>query len=343
MSATTQFTTFSDLYNGLLRAVRANSSQTTTSNDAKQYICTAHFDMYLNFDYKFPWAERQGALILQDPYETGTVTITKGSTSLTGASTAWNTNNDFGVANMRTTGKILLNGGVVPYRINTVSSNTAATLSTRFTETSVSAGTYIYYEDEYNLAADFLRPVDAQQFSHNIPIALLGRTEFRQRYPRNITQGKPAIACIEDYAPSGSTTPIRRVRVNRVPDTTYTIEYHYITANIVVSSAGAAQTDFSADTDEPIIPLRYRHAIFYHALSRWYRDKRDDTRSAEAKAEYTDILMRISGDTEIGDRRPQLRPRIGTYARAAMRPWRGSAQRYSLNNSADRLEDFLNG
>lgn len=343
MSATTQFTTFSDLYNGLLRAVRANSSQTTTSNDAKQYICTAHFDMYLNFDYKFPWAERQGALILRAPYTTGTVTINQGDTALTGSSTAWTTNDDFAVANARTTGKILVNGGVVPYRIQAVGSATGITLSTRFTESDVSAGTYIYYEDEYNLASDFLRPVDAQQFTYNVPVGLIGRTEFRRRYPRNIIQGKPAVACIEDYAPSGSTTPIRRVRFNRVPDTAYSLEYHYITANIVTSSAGAAQTDFSADADEPIMPLRYRHAIFYHALARWYRDKRDDARAAEAKAEYTDILMRISGDTEIGDRRPQLRPRIGTYARAAMRPWSRSARRYSVNNSADRLEDFLNG
>jgi len=76
-----------------------------------------------------------------------------------------------------------------------------------------------------------------------------------------------------------------------------------------VSSAGSALTSLSSDTDEPLIPLRYRHAIVYHALYHWYRDKRDDARSQEAKAEYTDIMLRIVDDQDFGaPTKAHLRP-----------------------------------
>jgi hypothetical protein len=40
--------------------------------------------------------------------------------------------------------------------------------------------------------------------------------------------------------------------------------------------------------------------VVYHALYHWYRDKRDDARSQEAKAEYTDIMLRIVDDQDFG-------------------------------------------
>jgi hypothetical protein len=124
-----------------------------------------------------------------------------------------------------------------------------------------------------------------------------------------------------DYAPSGNTTLIRRVRLAPPPSSFLTIPYDYITANLVVSSAGAAQTGFSADSDEPIVPLRYRHAIVLHATYNYYRDRKDDERAVAAKAEYTDVMMRMMNDTEIGSSRPQFRPRVQDYKRAAQNPY----------------------
>ena len=267
MSTTSQLTTFSDLYTDLQNRVRLETGVTAVENQAKRYINIALFDMHMGLEYKFPWAERQSVIRTQASYSTGTVTISRGSTSLTGSGTAWNTNNDFTVKNMRANGVIVIGGSRTPYRISAVSSDTAATLSSAFTESSVSAATYIYYEDEYDLASDFLRPVDIQTFSDTHDIDLISRTEFRRRYPSNTVIGKPEVATIIDYAPSGNTTPIRRVKFYQPPNTFQTIPYTYITGNLAVSSAGAAQSSMSAATDEPIVPLRYRHAILYHALA----------------------------------------------------------------------------
>lgn len=339
MSTTSQVTTFSDLYGDLINRVRITSGVTATDNVAKRFINMALQDMHLGFDYKFPWAERSAFITTQAQYTTGTVTITKGSQSLTGASTAWNTANSFSVKNMRANGKIRIAGATNPYTISAVSSDTAATVSTPFTETSASASTYVYYEDVYDLESDFLRPIDAQRFSDDVPIDLISRTEFRRRYPANAVPGRPSVACIVDYAPSGNTTPIRRVRFHQPPDTNYTIPYSYITSNLAVSTLGVAAANLSADADEPIIPLRYRHALVFWALYHWYRDKKDDARSDQAKGEYTDVMLRVVQDVEVGGVRPQIRPRVSAYASRARRPWTGrGSRRYDINGRFDRME-----
>ena len=148
------------------------------------------------------------------------------------------------------------------------------------------------------------------------------------------------MATLVDLSFSSSTTPVRKIRFHRPPDDFYTIPYQYITSNLAVSSAGAAQTQLSADADEPIVPLRYRHAIKFHALYHWYRDRKDDTRSQEAKAEYVDLLTRTVSDNEIGTSRPQLQPRMGAYRSRAVRPWGGGrGRRFDVNGRFDRMED----
>lgn len=340
MGATTQLTDFSDLYTDLQNRARVTTGVTATANQAKRYINVALHDMHMGFDYRFPWAERSALIRTQAQYTTGTVTATKGSTTLTGSSTLWNTANDFSVNNMRANGKVRIAGGLTPYTVSAVGSDTSATISTAFVDTTVSDATYVYYEDEYALASDFLRPVDMQRFSDQVPIDLIGRTEFRRRYPTNSTTGRPSVATLIDSAPSGNTTPVRRVRFYPAPSTAIIIPYTYITGNLAVSSAGVAAANLSADADEPIIPLRYRHALVFHALYHWYRDKKDDSRADAAKGEYTDIMLRIAADVEIGASRPQIRPRIQGYVRRAKRPWSGGgSRRYDVNGRFDRMED----
>lgn len=338
MSVTTTPKTFSDLYTALENAVRVDTGITATENQAKRAINMALQDMHLGFSEKFPWAERSTTLITQPEYKTGTLSVTQGDVALTGSSTLWNTNNSFGVANMRVGGKIRINGSVTPYEISAVGSDTGATLNTAFTESTVSGGTYVYFEDEYALVSDFLRPIDIRQFSDGLPIDLISRTEFRRRYVRNTLTGTPTVATFVDKPPSGDTTLVRKVRFHLAPDKALQIPYSYITANLVTSGTGTAQTDFSADDDEPIVPIQYRHAILFHALYHWYRDKKDDTRSQEAKAEYTDIMVRITSDNEIGSSRPIFRPRTGIYKARARNPYSRRGGRYDSGGRFDRFE-----
>jgi hypothetical protein len=117
----------------------------------------------------------------------------------------------------------------------------------------------------------------------------------------------------------------------------FMLPYAYVTSNFAVTSAGVEQTQMSSDSDEPIVPLIYRHAIVMHALYHWYRDRKNDKRSQEAKAEYVDLILRITGDVEVGASHPQLQPRISNYVRQARTPYARRGRRYTTGNSFDQL------
>jgi len=412
MGTTTQLTDFRDLYTDLQNRAREQTGIAATENQAKRYINIALQDMHLGQGEKLSWAERTATLITKAQYTTGTAAIIQSGSAVTGAGTFWNTTSPAGnVVNVIAGGKIVFDGGKDVYRVASVASDTALTVASRFISTSVTAATYLYFEDEYELATDFLRPIDQQKFDNATSIDLVGRTEFRRRYPANKTTGKPHIGTIidipfeagatgsitaftnystlfagttlvvvsgvsglfsgQEVVITGTTnyngtynvvtvTPLsfyikkahvgtetgtwtrvtseRRLVLHPPPSEIQMIRYSYVTSNLGVTALGAPIKNLENDTDEPIVPLQYRHAIVFHALSHWYRDKKDDPRSQEVANEYTSIMMRVLSDSEIGGAKPQFRPRLGTYRRRAKRPWRGGTGRYDINGEFDRFE-----
>ena len=61
-----------------------------------------------------------------------------------------------------------------------------------------------------------------------------------------------------------------------------------------------------------------------HALYNLYRDRRDDARSQEVKAEFVELITRITSDVEIGSKRPRINPNIQRNWNRARRPWNSS-------------------
>ncbi len=171
-----------------------------------------------------------------------------------------------------------------------------------------------------------------------MPIELISRTEFRRRWPRNGNPGRPKVATILDKTFGANTTPVRKIQLHNPPEEAMNIPYSYGTSNLAVSLLGVELTQLSANSDEPIVPLRYRHAILFHALYHWYRDKKNDDRTQLAKQEYEQILERVAGDTELGSRHASIRPRRGSYVRRARRPWSSGSGRYDTDGKFDRFE-----
>lgn len=341
MSSTSQVTTFEDLYTDLLNRVRVTTSVAATLEQAKRYINIALQDIHLGFDYKLPWCEKQAYLRTKAPYSTGTVTATKGSITFTGTGTLWNTNNDFGIKNVVTQGKIIVSGYPDVYRVGTVGSDTSLTMYSNFIDDTATDSEYIYFEDEYALSSFFLRPIDFKTFSSAMGIALIPRSEFRRRFPVVNTSGRPRVACLIDTETSATSyVNSRRVLLYPYPDREYLIPYTYISSTVATDSAGSPLTSMSATTDAPIMPLRYRHAIVFHALAHWYRDKKDDARAESAKADYTDIMMRIVNDLDIATHTTaKIRPSMGSYVGGAVAPYRGGGggKVYDLNDDFDQM------
>jgi hypothetical protein len=167
-------------------------------------------------------------------------------------------------------------------------------------------------------------------------LQLIGRNEFRLKFPRPNIGGMPAVATLLDKPFAGSTTPVKYIQFYPYPSTEYMIPYSYITNNLSVTAAGVEQTSMVNDTDEPHLPVAYRSALVDFAISRWYRDKKDDVRSQDAKADYQDQVNRIVTDQRIGaNTMAQITPKVGMYNARA--PYGGAVgkRRYSTNNSFD--------
>lgn len=343
MGVATQVTDLSDLRADLLTMMREATGVTATNNIADRYLNRALHDMHINPGNNWPWAIRRADLITHDDYTTGTVAIALATrTTVTGTSTAWNTlvtGMATGFNNARAGGKMTFAGGTDPYEVSVVNSDTSITLSTRYVESAALAAgsSYRYFEDEYALAADFFRPLDALNFDVDGEISLISPMEFRRRYTRNTIPGKPRVATLIELDFGANTTPRYRVVFHPPPNDQYLIRYDYVTSYLAVSNAGADQTQLTATDDEPIVPLRYRHALVFHAAYMWLLARKDDKRSQEMKREYTELMTRIAGDGFPSKERPRLAPRTGQYY-SQTRPYR--RQRFDVGGRFDELRDL---
>lgn len=336
MGVATEVRTFSDIYTEVLNKMRQVTNSTAITNQAKRYSNTGLHDMVFGFEYKLPWLERQASLIVQAPYSTGTVSATRGSTTLTGDSTLWNTANVYGVNNARTGGKIVLSGPDI-YKVTAVASDLSLTLDNRYVagEDLAAGSSYTYFEDEYALASDFLKLVDIKRFTSAYDIPIIGRNEFNRKFPKPSVGGLPKIATLLDKTFDGSATPVIKVQFYPYPSTTMIIPYSYITKNLAVSALGVESVSMVADDDEPALPMHYRNALVSFSIWKWYRDKKDDARSEQAKADYLDEVNRIVSDQRIGmNTRAQMQPRPGMYNRRSIYGG-GAGRRFSTNNSFD--------
>jgi hypothetical protein len=123
------------------------------------------------------------------------------------------------------------------------------------------------------------------------------------------------------------------------PSVQRTIPYRYYTKHLAVSSAGVGAEQLSADSDQPIVPLKWRYALVLHAAGRWKGDFHDDARSQELKGRYDELLLRARQSHDAADNRPRMVPRAAaSYRRHAMRPW-GGAGRYDGGAYFDELRD----
>ena len=339
MSTAGQPTVFSELFGDLLVRMRADTTASGGSElIAKRYLNIALHDVHIQQNW--PWAERTATIITRPPYETGTVSIAAGTrTTLEGNNTLWDTAvTGMGFNNLNAGGKVRL-GGAEVYKVGTVSSAVSALLQSRYVENVSTASTYalahsayVAYQDEYELAADFFRLVDARQFSDVMNIPVLGSQEFYRRYPRNaIRGGAPEKCTIVELGPTTSSDWQPRVVFYPYPNTSYQIPYRYMTRDLAVTSAGVGQTEMSADSDEPIIPVRYRHILLSYASFLWYRDQKDDARSQETYQEYVDGVKRIAGDSSPQRDKPRLVPLHMTRQPVFAR---GRGSRYTSNPDA---------
>lgn len=337
MSDTTQFKTFSDLYNGLLKAIRSDRGNSETVEQAKRYINTALSDIHIGFAEKVPWALRDYSFSTKSTFTdeveaVGAITIeAPNSVSYTsydlnpGLAGTYEVGDKVAVTSSVTGDSVGLEGYV---------RNAPGGAVVNIYQTGIEINDKIrVYQDEIEMPTDFMRLAGNIIKIGSRDIPLMGRVEFRHRFAGDYSVNRPKFATVVDSTDVVSGLDNRKLKLFPIPNAIERAHITYVTKLLVTAADGTWQQEFSADTDEPIVPVRYRHAIFYHALSNWYRDRKDDVRSQEAKAEYVEIMNRITSDTESGQSTMSLSANRRPYRRKANRPYstgRGGSRRYDF-------------
>ncbi len=343
MATTDTPTTLSELQTQTLNLVGEPTTSTALTNLATRYLNMALYDVHQE---RWWWAERRSQLELHTSYTTGTVDLALSArTTVTGSSTLWNTTvTGMGWTNARAGGKMTFQGATDVYPVSSVGSDTAITLAEPFIgDTALDDATYVYFEDEYELASDFDDEhgiFDAISFYQNREIRVIPSSEFYRMFARNSTPGSSIrAATIIHLGPSGSVA--RRPRLVIAPPSSVqrTIPYRYYTKHLATNSSGTGQENLSAATDQPIIPLKWRYALVFLAASYWKRDRHDDLRSGEYKGLYDQLILRARQSTDAADNRPRIVPRsAASYRQHARRPWSG-AGRFDGGDYFDELRD----
>ena len=332
--------TYVELYTDVIQRVRENISNTTVVDIAKRLINLANQDIHIQQNWW--WAERRSQVATKGAYVIGTVaTSTSARTTVTGNGTLWNTAvPGYGWKNANAGDKIQFGGSGDVYLIASVGSDTTLTLTDKWVgATALSAQSYTIFSDEYSLASDFWRLRDARQFTTAFMLPCISRREFFQRFPRNNVTSLPQVCTIIDLAPSGNTTRVPKVVLHPPPDQPYNIPYWYQTINLALTSTGVGATDLVGDTDEPIIPQRYRQLLVAYAVREWYRDRKDDARSNEAAAWYQDLLRRAANDSEPERDHPKIIMRTWQYKAGVAGRLRTGHSRFTTGRRWDELRD----
>lgn len=346
MSSTTQFTTFVDLYEGLLKAIRSDRAASATVEQAKRYINTALSDLHVGFAEKVPWALRDFSFSTTTTFTTTVSAV--GSNVTNTPNSIVTTTYDFANADLNafiigqklavTSTVVDANTGIEG-EVRTATSANPGVVSTTALGLVVDDAIRIY-QDEIIMPNDFMRLAGNTVKLGVRDIPVMGRVEFRHRFAGDFTVNRPQFITMIDTTDAISGLDNRKLRLFPIPNTVERGHLTYVTNLLVVATNGTWQQEFSADTDVPIIPLRYRHVLFYHALYNWYRDRKDDVRSQEAKAEYIEILNRVTNDTEGGQSNMSISLKNKSYRRKSQRPFsrgRGGSRRYDFGRF-DRME-----
>lgn len=134
-------------------------------------------------DRDLPYLMTESFFTTVAPYETGTVTATNGSKTITGSGTTFTT--------AMVGRKIRVDSQQAYYRISAYVSATEVTLEAPYQGTTTSGATYSIYKDEYKLAADVDTYKVLRQIEDSISLGSIEASAFDIYNPTPFSEGLP--------------------------------------------------------------------------------------------------------------------------------------------------------
>lgn len=160
--------TFSDLVSEVFAHTGLDSTDTTSQTLVYRWINFVQQDLFSRWPW--PWAYGREAIATIPDYSTSTVSVSNGSTTVTGASTVFTTTHGDG------TYFIQFAGTNDFYNVASRTSNTSITLANAFQGTTLSGATFILRKFFYSLSSTTDEVLDVR--NQNTPIKLIA-VDFR--------------------------------------------------------------------------------------------------------------------------------------------------------------------
>lgn len=182
-------------------------------------------DLQEEFQLQKSWNfyQKESSIVLIEPYEEGTVTVTEDSTAVTGAGTTWTS---------AMTGRRMKFGGQTVSYVFTFASTTTGTLDRAYVGDTESEKEYNIFQPNYDLPSDFNRILHLQNARTNrmlwsMPLRKqLDPASALYHSPHYHTHISPTTA--EMYALWGQNGALRQIRLANSPLTADTLNLFYM-------------------------------------------------------------------------------------------------------------------
>lgn len=263
---------YEDLYTAILEELKIPSTDGVTLGRIKRDINMVYLNEVVPYKPRaWWWLEKKENITTYEKITTGTVAVTKGSTTVT-----------FSSAPATSVTGYYLKLGSQPDIIK-VSAHTGgvatATLETAWPLTTVSGQSYKLWKDYASLSSTMKEVVQVTHDRISVPMDAVSNVNFserRARYPE--TEGYPVIFNTGDFDASGN----REIRW---------FPSCYENKVILHIEGRQEAPELSADADEPLMPVEDRIVLFYGACSRaWARERNE----SEATKNWNLFMMKLN-------------------------------------------------
>lgn len=269
------------------------------------------------------WLQRRTIINTVPKINTGTVSVTANSTSITFSTAPQQFSTNVSVAGF----VLIISGNVTDanavYRILSHTSGlTAATLDAAYTGATDTAAGFNLYQVSYDLPADCAKLLYVKRFGDWAPLRRVGIEDISALQMSNQAEGKPWAYSIFDFDTNNTVSTSRQLQIVPYPDQSYRLEVWYKHLQI---------NDTSSDLD---LPLDFQQVLIYGAIAHGYPIfLNDPDRGGFFLSKFNDVMALMTAQQrEYASDHPGVSTDMTMYRRNSTR---GRRSGYSMGRFFD--------
>jgi len=256
--------TMADIRDRVMNSLRIRTSDAEQAGRVDDIINQVYRDVGAKYRWWW-WRQKRQIINTATPFDSGTVTATHGSVSLTFSSTPPSEYGSFANRMLIVDGLASDSGAV--YRIQThVAGLATAALDAPFSDQATTSA-FTVYQDAYDLATDCASVRFVQRFGSQQPLQDYPAERLMGIKGWDVSEGKPLVWTVFETDTSGDPSTARQLVVHPYPDGVYRLVVFYEQTLNTELSGGAAL----------LIPDGYAQVLVYGTLSRAYPILLNDT------------------------------------------------------------------